>query len=261
MTIPAAFIGHGSPMNALEVNRFTTMWSEFAQSMERPRAILAISAHWFINATAVTSESRPRIIHDFYGFPQELSQFEYPVDGSPDLAKQVAELVEPTWVGLDQDSWGIDHGTWSVLAHAFPSADVPVVQLAIDANKPLAYHLELGSKLAPLMDDGVWIMASGNVVHNLRAIDWNNPEGGFDWAQRFDDDARQLMLETPAELGALQESDDWRLAVPTTDHFLPLAYIAGIAAASGKSTDVLIDGCTMGSLSMTAYGVGINHAA
>ncbi len=261
MTIPAAFIGHGSPMNALEVNRFTTMWSEFAQSMERPRAILAISAHWFINATAVTSQSRPRIIHDFYGFPQELSQFEYPVDGSPDLAKQVAELVEPTWVGLDQDSWGIDHGTWSVLAHAFPSADVPVVQLAIDANKPLAYHLELGSKLAPLMDDGVWIMASGNVVHNLRAIDWNNPEGGFDWAQRFDDDARQLMLETPAELGALQESDDWRLAVPTTDHFLPLAYIAGIAAASGKSTDVLIDGCTMGSLSMTAYGVGINHAA
>ncbi|MEI6710098.1 MAG: 4,5-DOPA dioxygenase extradiol [Actinomycetota bacterium] len=261
MTIPAAFIGHGSPMNALEVNRFTTMWSEFAQSMERPRAILAISAHWFINATAVTSQSRPRIIHDFYGFPQELSQFEYPVDGSPDLAKQVAELVEPTWVGLDQDSWGIDHGTWSVLAHAFPSADVPVVQLAIDANKPLAYHLELGSKLAPLMDDGVWIMASGNVVHNLRAIDWNNPDGGFDWAQRFDDDARQLMLETPAELGALQESDDWRLAVPTTDHFLPLAYIAGIAAASGKSTDVLIDGCTMGSLSMTAYGVGINHAA
>jgi 4,5-DOPA dioxygenase extradiol len=248
-------------MNALEVNRFTTMWSEFAQSMERPRAILAISAHWFINATAVTSQSRPRIIHDFYGFPQELSQFEYPVDGSPDLAKQVAELVEPTWVGLDQDLWGIDHGTWSVLAHAFPSADVPVVQLAIDANKPLAYHLELGSKLAPLMDDGVWIMASGNVVHNLRAIDWNNPEGGFDWAQRFDDDARQLMLETPAELGALQESDDWRLAVPTTDHFLPLAYIAGIAAASGKSTDVLIDGCTMGSLSMTAYGVGINHAA
>ena len=261
MTIPAAFIGHGSPMNALEVNRFTTMWSEFGHNMERPRAILAISAHWFINATAVTSQSRPRIIHDFYGFPQELSQFEYPVDGSPDLAKQVAELVEPTWVGLDQDSWGIDHGTWSVLAHAFPSADVPVVQLAIDANKPLAYHLELGSKLAPLMDDGVWIMASGNVVHNLRAIDWNNPEGGFDWAQRFDDDARQLMLETPAELGALQESDDWRLAVPTTDHFLPLAYIAGIAAASGKSTDVLIDGCTMGSLSMTAYGVGINHAA
>ena len=260
MTIPATFIGHGSPMNTLETNRFTNMWSEFGQSIERPRAILAISAHWYINATAVTSQANPRIIHDFYGFPQELSQFEYPVAGSPELAKQVAELVQPTWVGLDDDSWGIDHGTWSVLAHAFPRADVPVVQLAIDASKPLDYHLDLGSKLAPLMDDGVWIMASGNVVHNLRAIDWHNADGGFDWAQRFDDDARQLVLERPSELGDLLQSDDWRLAVPTPDHFLPLAYVAGIAAATGKKTDVLIDGCTMGALSMTSYGVGASSA-
>jgi len=148
-----------------------------------------------------------------------------------------------------------------VLAHAFPKADVPVDQLAIDATKPLEYHIDLGSKLALLMDDGVWIMASGNVVHNLRAIDWHNTDGGFDWAHRFDDDAREIMVEKPAELGDLLQSDDWRMAVPTPDHFLPLAYIAGIAAASGKSTDVLIDGCTMGSLSMTAYRVGVSSAA
>ncbi len=258
MTIPATFIGHGSPMNALETNRFTQRWSEFAQSMERPRAILAISAHWYINATAVTSQAHPRIIHDFYGFPQELSHFDYAVDGSTELATQVAELVQPTWVGLDEETWGIDHGTWSVLAHAFPRADVPVVQLAIDASKPLSYHLELGSKLAPLMDDGVWILASGNVVHNLGALNWSDPDGGFDWAWRFDDDARRFMLDEPAALGEIAQSDDFHLAVPTPDHFLPLAYIAGIAASSGKPTETIIDGCVLGSLSMTSYAVGSN---
>ena len=254
-TMPATFLGHGSPMNALEHNRYTDAWADFGRSVARPRAILAISAHWYINATAVTSTNNPRVIHDFYGFPQELFDFNYPAPGSIELAQEVVDLVQPTWVGLDEDSWGIDHGTWSVLAHAFPDADIPVVQLSIDASKSIDYHLELGAQLAPLTNEGVLIVASGNVVHNLRAINWGANDQGYDWAQRFDDDARALMLDNPSQLGGLQAHDDYARSVPTPDHFLPLAYVAGIADALGATTDVLVDGCTMGSLSMTSYAV------
>ena len=254
-TTPAAFIGHGSPMNTLEYNRFTEAWSDFAGSFEKPRAVLAISAHWYINATAVTSMATPRVIHDFYGFPKELFDFDYPVAGDVALAKHVGGIVDPVWVGLDDDSWGIDHGTWSVLAHMYPDADVPVVQLAIDASKPLAYHLDLGARLAPLRDEGILILASGNVVHNLRAIDWGIGEKGFDWAQRFDDDARAIMTGEPVALGDLVGSDDYRLAVPTPDHFLPLAYLAGLAVARGDPPTTFAEGCAMGSLSMTSYSI------
>jgi 4,5-DOPA dioxygenase extradiol len=243
-------------MNTLEHNRWTDSWSEFARSIDTPSAILAISAHWFINATAVTSMSRPRVIHDFFGFPQELFDFDYPVEGSPDLARRVIEIVDPVWVGLDDETWGIDHGTWSVLAHMYPDANVPVVQLAIDASKPTDYHVDLGSRLAPLMDENVLIIASGNIVHNLRAVDWSLANGGFEWAQRFDDDARSIMMNKPSALADLEDSDDYRLAVPTTDHFLPLAYLAGIAAVRSEQPLVITDGCTMGSLSMTSYRVG-----
>lgn len=242
-------------MNALEDNRYTRAWREYAASIPVPRAVLAVSAHWFINATVVTSMARPRVIHDFYGFPQELFDVDYPVAGSPDLARQVAEVVDPVWVGLDDETWGIDHGTWSVLTHMFPEADVPVVQLSIDASKPLDYHLELGARLAPLMDEDVLILGSGNVVHNLRAMSWGDDELGFDWAQRFDDDARRIMTTSPEDLGALVESDDYHLAVPTTDHFFPLAYLAGLAAARASRPRVVLDGCTMGSISMTAYSL------
>lgn len=252
---PAAFLGHGSPMNTLEHNRFTQSWAEFGASAERPRAILAISAHWYINATAVTSADRPRVIHDFYGFPQELFDFDYPVLGAPDVARQVAEVVQPVWVGLDEDSWGIDHGTWSVLAHAFPRADVPVVQLAIDASKPIDYHVDLGARLAPLMDDGIMIVASGNVVHNLGAVAWGADEQGYDWAHRFDADTKTVMRERPAELVSLLQHDDFAPSVPTPDHFLPLAYIAGLSAATGSTPNVIVEGCTLGSLSMTSYRV------
>jgi 4,5-DOPA dioxygenase extradiol len=253
--MPAAFIGHGNPMNTLEYNRFTDSWATFAGTFEKPKAILAISAHWYINATAVTSMAKPRIIHDFYGFPQELFDFDYPVLGDERLARHVGEIVDPVWVGLDEETWGIDHGTWSVLAHMYPDADVAVVQLAIDASKPLEYHLDLGARLAPLRDEGVLILASGNVVHNLRAIDWNAQDEGFDWAQRFDDDARSILLNDPSTLIDLAQSDDYRLAVPTPDHFLPLAYLAGLASVEAKTPDVFAEGCVMGSLSMTSYAI------
>lgn len=252
-TMPAAFIGHGNPMNTLEHNRYTEAWRAFGASVPRPRAILAISAHWYINATAITAMPRPRTIHDFYGFPQELFDVRYPAPGAPDLADEVAEVVKPTWVGHDIDSWGLDHGTWSVLCHAFPDADIPVVQLSINAHKPFDYHLDLGARLAPLRQRGILIIGSGNVVHNLAGVDPHHPDTGFDWAQRFDEHAKSLMLNDPTAVAALDAHTDYDRAVPTPDHFIPLLYVAGLAGVGDRPAEVLVDGYAYGSLSMTAY--------
>ena len=251
--MPAAFLGHGSPMNTLDRNRYTEAWAAFGASVPRPRAILMVSAHWYVNTLAVTAMAQPRTIHDFYGFPQALFDVRYPAPGSPQLAEEVADLVKPDHVGLDRDGWGLDHGTWSVLVHAFPQADIPVVQLSIDARKPFEWHLALGAKLAALRERGVLILGSGNVVHNLRAMARQSPDEGFDWARRFDDDARELMTTRPHDTPSLASHRDYRMAVPTAEHFLPMLYIAGLAAASERPAKVLIDGYAYGSLSMTAY--------
>jgi 4,5-DOPA dioxygenase extradiol len=251
--MPAAFLGHGSPMNALEENRYSNTWQSFGAEVPRPRAIVMVSAHWFTTVTAVTAMARPRTIHDFYGFPKALFDVQYPAPGDPGVAQEVADVAKPVVVGLDRDSWGLDHGTWSVLVHAFPAADVPVVQLSIDARQPFEYHLDLGARLHELRKRGILVVGSGNVVHNLRAIDWSRPDGAFDWARRFDDAAREMMTNRPGDIVRLQEHPEFHRAVPTPDHFLPLVYVAGLAAAEGRAPRVLVDGYAYGSLSMTAY--------
>lgn len=259
---PAAFLGHGSPMNTLEENRYTAAWRAFGASLaERPRAVLAISAHWYINATAVTAMADPRTIHDFYGFPEALFRFRYPAPGAPDVAREVAELLKPDWAGLDQESWGLDHGTWSVLAHVFPQADVPVLQLSINAAKGIEEHIALGERLAPLRRRGVLVLASGDVVHNLRRVDFRRPDAAYDWALRFDAAARDIMTRDPSRLASLASHPDYAMSVPTAEHFLPLAYLAGLARAQGATCDVLVEGCSLGSISMTCYTLGAKNAA
>jgi 4,5-DOPA dioxygenase extradiol len=254
--MPAAFIGHGSPMNTLETNRFTDAWRALGRRITGARGVLVVSAHWYVNATAVTAMARPRTIHDFVGFPPQLFEVQYPAPGDPALAEEVADLLKPTHVGLDRDGWGLDHGTWSVLVHMLPEAKLPVVQLSINAQRSFAEHLELGTKLHALRQRGVVVLGSGNVVHNLRALDWHQPDVAFDWNQRFDEAARELLGTRPAEAARLAEHRDFMLAAPTPDHFVPLLYIAGLAAAAGQPLDLMIGGAAYGSLSMACYTLG-----
>lgn len=256
--MPAAFLGHGSPMNALERNRYSDAWRAFGLAAPRPRAILMVSAHWFVNATAVTAMARPKTIHDFYGFPKALFDKHYPAPGLPELAEEVADAVKPDYVGADHDSWGLDHGTWSVLTHAYPNADIPVVQLSINSSKSPEYHLRLGEKLAALRSRGVLLMGSGNVVHNLGAMDRRAENLGFEWAQRFNEKAIEAARSSPADAVALVSDRDFGKVAPTPEHFLPFLYIAGFGAGVGKPLDVLVDGYAYGSLSMTSFTVDLS---
>ena len=197
---PALFIGHGSPMNTLEDNGYTRAWRRFGEVLPRPRAVLVVSAHWYFAATAITAMPRPRTILDFYGFPQALFDVEYPAPGDPDLAEEIAEVVKPQWMGLDRDQWGLDHGTWSVLAHMYPDADVPVLQLSINALKPLDYHIDLARRLSVLRERGVMVLGSGNVVHNLRRLQWDQRDLAYDWAERFDDAVVEQLASAPGDI-------------------------------------------------------------
>jgi 4,5-DOPA dioxygenase extradiol len=248
--MPAVFFGHGNPMNALEPNGFTQAWQQIGNSTPRPSAILAVSAHWTIDGTAVTAMESPRTIHDFGGFPRALFEFQYPAPGSPALARRVRDLLAPLEVRLDQD-WGLDHGVWSVLAHAFPRADVSVVQLSIDATQPAAFHYQLGKALAPLRDEGVLIIGSGNVVHNLATIKWGEDVPAYDWAVRFNARVRDCLerrdhapLINYENLGA-----DARLAVPTPEHYLPLLYVIA-QQGERESITFACDGIQNASISM-----------
>ena len=251
--MPAVFIGHGTPFNALLDNRFTQAWREFGRQIPRPRAILAISAHWYIGATAATAMPSPPTVHDFYGFPREMYEIAYPAPGSLELVGALQELVAPVWLAPDTAQWGLDHGTWSVLVHMFPEADVPVVQLSIDGRQPAAYHLELGKRLAPLRDQGVLVMGSGNIVHNLRLMDRSLQGVGPEWAARFDTLVQRYVQngddEALVDYGRHPDSD---LAIPTPDHYLPLLYSVGVRR-NDDACDVIVDGLDLGCVSMTAY--------
>lgn len=256
--IPAVFFGHGNPMNALERNPYSEGWAAVGRAIPKPRAVLSISAHWYTPGTGVTISTSPRTIHDFGGFPPELYQVQYPAPGDPQLAQRVAQLLAPVDVSFDS-TWGLDHGTWSVLCHVYPSAEVPVVQLSIDHRQPPQFHYELGRRLAPLREEGVLIAGSGNIVHNLRAYfqGLGRPEP-YDWGARFDAHVRELILASDhralVDYHAL--GSDARLAIPTPDHYLPLLYILGAAGAAESATFPVegLDGG--GAISMLAVQIG-----
>jgi 4,5-DOPA dioxygenase extradiol len=254
---PAIFFGHGSPMNALLDNGYTKAWARIGKQLPRPKAILSISAHWFVPGTGVTVSTAPRTIHDFGGFPRELYQVQYSAPGDPDLARRVQQLLAPLPVAMDT-SWGLDHGTWSVLRHVYPEAEVPIVQLSIDESKPPALHFEIGTRLAGLRDEGILIVGSGNLVHNLHAYAWGRhvPEP-FDWAVRFEREARQMMLAS--EFKPLLEYEklgkDALLSVPTPEHYLPLLYILA-TRQRGEPVSFPVEGVDGGSVSMLAVQVG-----
>jgi len=258
MPMPAIFFGHGNPMNALLRNAYTEQWNLIGARLPRPKAILCVSAHWYIPDAAVTVSTAPRTIHDFGGFPSELYQVQYPAPGDPELAARVQKLLAPLPVRLD-DRWGLDHGTWSVLRHVYPLADIPVVQLSIDETQPASFHFDLGQRLAILRDEGVLLLGSGNVVHNLHAYAWGrHVQEPYDWTLSFESRVRELLLAE--QYGPLinyenQLGSEADLAVPTPDHYLPLLYIAGTRTQS-ESLTFPVEGVDGGSVSMLTVLVG-----
>jgi 4,5-DOPA dioxygenase extradiol len=254
MSMPAIFFGHGNPMNAIERNAYTEAWSRIGKSIPKPKAIVMVSAHWYLPGTMATAMAKPRTIHDFGGFPRPLYEVTYPAPGDPALAKRLQSIA-----GAEMDDrWGLDHGTWSVLIHVYPEADVPVVQLSIDETQPPAFHYELGRRLAALRDEGILVAGSGNIIHNLHAYAWGrHPVEPFDWALRFEAQARALIeagnhapLVDYESLGR-----DAMLSAPTPDHYLPLLYVLG-ARRAGEGTAFPVEGIDGGSVSMLAVQVG-----
>lgn len=257
--MPVLFLGHGSPMNAIEENQFVKGFRNISREIPKPNAILCISAHWFTNGTFVTAMQNPKTIHDFYGFPKELFEVQYPAPGNPELAKETAELLLPEIVEEDH-SWGLDHGAWSVIRHLYPNAEIPVIQLSIDYSKPPQYHFDLAKKLQKLREKGILIIGSGNIVHNLRMIDWKNINtvgAGSDWAVEAREKTNNWLLD-----GNFQNLIDYQkqgialqTAVPSPDHYLPLIYSLGLKEKS-ENLSLFNDELIGGSLSMTSVRIG-----
>jgi len=256
--MPVIFIGHGNPLNAIEENQFVTGFRNVAKTLPKPNAILCISAHWFTSGTKVTAMDMPRTIHDFSGFPKELYEVQYPAKGSPALAKETKKLLSSTLVELDE-IWGLDHGTWSVVKHLYPKADVPVIQLSIDYTKHANYHYELAKQLSSLRDKGILIIGSGNIIHNLGMVDFQNfnqDNYGFDWAIEARETINLLLLDGNYQplIGYEKLGKAIQLAVPTPDHYLPLIYTLGLQQ-KGESLSLFNDKLFAGSLSMTSLKI------
>jgi 4,5-DOPA dioxygenase extradiol len=257
MRMPTLFFGHGNPMHAIQTNEYTEGWAKLGRELPRPKAIVCVSAHWYPPATLVTAMAKPRTIHDFGGFPRELFEVEYPAAGAPEVASRVQTLLAPLAVGRDQ-SWGLDHGTWSVLAHVYPDADVPVIQVSIDETQPARFHYDLGRKLAPLRDEGVLVMGSGNLVHNLHTYAWGrHAQEPFDWAVRFEQQARNWMSSGNHQplIDYERLGRDAQLSAPTPDHYLPLLYILGTQQEDDRVT-FPVEGVDGGSISMLTVQIG-----
>lgn len=250
--MPALFIGHGSPMNGIEDNAFSQRWAAMGKEIPTPQAVLVVSAHWLTRGTAITAMAQPQTIHDFGGFPQALFDVQYPAPGHPKLAEETAALIRKTKVHLDHD-WGLDHGSWSVVKNMYPDANIPVLQLSIDYNKSPQYHYDLATELAALRKKGVLIIGSGNMVHNLRILDWNKPDGGYDWADEMNQTFKRLISEGNHQ--ALINFQDLgkaaALSIPTPDHYLPLLYTLGVKDQH-DALSFFNDKTTMGSISMTS---------
>ena len=255
-TMPTLFVGHGNPMHAILPSRYTEAWQSLGQTLPRPEAILVVSAHWFVPEVAVTAMAQPRTIHDFGGFPRALYQVQYPAPGNPLLAQQVAALLASIPVRQDLE-WGLDHGAWSVLKHLYPDASIPVVQLSLNSRGDGRFHYDLARRLAPLRDEGVLILGSGNIVHHLGELLWEASASPYDWAVRFDQKTRQAIAAGNHEaLVALDALDaDGRRAVPTPEHYLPLLYMLGLQRSNDR-VSFPVSGIELGSISMTAVLVG-----
>jgi 4,5-DOPA dioxygenase extradiol len=258
-TMPVLFLGHGSPMNAIEENDFVKGFREVGESLEKPKAILCISAHWETRGTYVTAMESPRTIHDFGGFPKALYEVQYPAPGSPELAKEMGQIVESTEIQMDHQ-WGLDHGAWSVIKHLYPDAEVPVIQMSLDRNKGAKYHYELAKELAALRKKGVLIIGSGNMVHNLRLVAWDKldePEYGYDWAIEAHEKMMHYIKEGnhSALINYQSQGRPFQLAVPTPEHYLPLLYTLGLKSEK-EDVQLFNDRPIGGSLTMTSVKIG-----
>ena len=256
--MPVLFLGHGNPMNAIEKNQFVSSFRNIVKTLPKPNAILCVSAHWFIKGTKVTNMEMPRTIHDFYGFPKALYDVQYPAKGSPELAKETKQLLSSTIVDLDE-TWGLDHGTWTVVKHLYPNADVPIIQLSIDNTKPAIYHYELAKQLRSLRKKGILIISSGNIIHNLGLVDFENFDEdnyGYDWALEAKEKINQWLLEGNFEsiINYDKQNKAIQLAIPTPDHYLPLVYALGLKEQQETIT-LFNDKLVAGSLSMTSLKI------